>query len=136
MTVSGDTHGILGMAGEYGLRDRKWINHQSTFSSVTCTNVRGSHAALKVSQRLLRGQEVVVLVFEVVQLQVASPVQPQKLVPCGQDGKTRQTMKMNQPSIRTQQDTPTPPNTAGPTGCQSNTRLFVARQQSTVSMLC
>lgn len=127
MTVSGDTHGILGMAGEYGLRDRKWITHQSTFSSVTCTNVRGSHAALKVSQRLLRGQEVVVLVFEVIQLQVASPVQPQQLVPCGRDGQTRRTVKMNQPSNQ---------NTAGPTGCQSNTRLFVARQQSTVSMLC
>lgn len=84
MTVSGDTHGILGMAGEYGLSDRKWFNHKTTPSMVTCTHVRGPHAALKVSQRLLRGQEVVVLVFEVVQFQVATSVHPQQLVPCGQ----------------------------------------------------
>lgn len=88
MTVSGDTHGILGMAGEYGLSDRKWFNHETTFSMVTCTNVRGSDATLKVSQGFLRGQEVVVLVFEVVQLQVATSVHPQQLVSCGQDGKT------------------------------------------------
>lgn len=87
MTVSGDTHGILGMAGEYGLSDRKRFNHETTFSVVTCTNVRGSDATLKVPQSFLWGQEVVILVFEVVQLQIASSVHPQQLVSWGQDGK-------------------------------------------------
>lgn len=101
MTVSGDTHGILGMAGEYGLRDRKWFHPKTRFSIVTCTNLRGSDATLKVSQRFLGGQEVVVLVFEVIQLQVATSVHPQQLVACGQDGrKQSDTTRIKRPIRR------------------------------------
>ena len=44
---------------------------------------RGSQASLEVSQRLLGREEVVVLVLEVIELQVASSVHPEQLVSCG-----------------------------------------------------
>lgn len=39
-------------------------------------NVRGSDAALEVSQCFLWGQEVIILVFEVIELQVSSSIHP------------------------------------------------------------
>ena len=44
---------------------------------------RCSQASLEVSQRLLGREEVVVLVLEVIELQVASSVHPEQLVSCG-----------------------------------------------------
>lgn len=41
---------------------------------------RGAHAAFEVSEGFLWRQEVVVLVFEVIQLQVARSVHPEQLV--------------------------------------------------------
>lgn len=41
---------------------------------------RGAHAPLEVSKGFLWGQEVVVLVLEVIQLQVACSVHPEQLV--------------------------------------------------------
>lgn len=46
-------------------------------------DLRGAHPALEVSEGFLRGQEVVVLVLEVIQLQVTCSIHSEQLVSCG-----------------------------------------------------
>lgn len=57
-----------------------------SFSIIMPANIRGSDATFKISQSFLWGQKVVILVFEVIELQVTTSVHPEQLVACGQDG--------------------------------------------------
>lgn len=43
-------------------------------------NIRGSDATFKISQSFLWGQKVVILVFEVIELQVTTSIHPEQLV--------------------------------------------------------
>lgn len=45
--------------------------------------LRGTHATLKVSEGLLWGEKVIILVLEVIKLQIACTVHPKQLVSCG-----------------------------------------------------
>lgn len=45
-------------------------------------DLRGTRATLKVSEGLLWGEEVVVLVLEVIQLQIACSIHPEQFISC------------------------------------------------------
>lgn len=51
------------------------------------TDLRGARAALKVSEGLLWGQKVIILVLKIIELQIACSIHPQQLVSCGQSFK-------------------------------------------------
>lgn len=56
-------------------------------------DLRGAHAALKLSEGLLWGKKVIVLVLEVVQLQITRSIHTEQLVPCGRNKKVRELQK-------------------------------------------
>lgn len=56
-------------------------------------DLRCSHAAFEVSEGFLRGEEVVILVLEVVKLQIASSIHPEQLVSCGPNEEIRKKEK-------------------------------------------
>lgn len=135
MTVSGDTQGILGIAGEYGLLDRKRQQEVMTGSAgitqlchsgiLMPADVRGSDATFKIPQRFLRGQKVVILVLEVIELQVTASVHPEQLVTCGPDGEGQR-----QSTVQSGQGCTPPQDPVGGDASSSgglNPRLAVAR---------
>ncbi len=54
------------------------------------SDLRGSHATLEVSEGFLWGEEVIILVLEVIKLQIACSIHPKQLVSCGQNKEVRQ----------------------------------------------
>lgn len=56
-------------------------------------DLRGAHATLKVSQGFLWGEEVIVLVLEVIKLQISRSIHPEQLVSCGENTEVRKAEK-------------------------------------------